>query len=78
MAALREVLDTGVGYERKSVRVAELTCQMVLQEEVQTTHGARLVAKGQEITGPLLVRLRQFAEKGGVREPITVLAPAEC
>ncbi|HLJ96550.1 MAG TPA: HD domain-containing phosphohydrolase [Gemmataceae bacterium] len=76
LAVLRVVLDAGMGHEKKTVRVADLTCQMVLQEDVLTGSGARLVAKGQEITPPLLMRLRQFADKGGIREPITVLTPA--
>lgn len=50
---------------------------MTLQDDVLTASGARLVAKGQAITPPLLMRLKQFAEKGGIREPITVLVPTE-
>jgi response regulator RpfG family c-di-GMP phosphodiesterase len=77
LAGLRDLLDAGNGLEVRPVPVAELSCHMILHEDVLTASGACLVAKGQEITPPLLMRLRQFAEKGGIREPITVQAPVQ-
>lgn len=77
LAGLRDVLDAGPRYETTPIRVAELTCHMILHEDVLTVKGARLVGKGQEITPPLLMRLRRFAESTGIREPITVLVPAD-
>jgi hypothetical protein len=48
---------------------------MVLDEEVRTTNGALLVAKGVEITEPLLARLRNFHLRRAIPDSIRVLVP---
>jgi hypothetical protein len=45
---------------------------MILEGEVLSTKGIRLVPKGAEITGSLLGRLRTIASGVGVAEPIAV------
>lgn len=77
LARLREVLDTAPRYQPRSVGAADLTCRMILHEDVLTPKGGMLVGKGQPITPPLLMRLKQFADNGGIREPILVLVPAD-
>jgi hypothetical protein len=42
---------------------------------VRTTNGALLVAKGVEITDPLLARLRNFYQRCAIPESIRVLVP---
>lgn len=59
----------------RSVRVRELSIGMVINEDVWTKDGALLVAKGQEVTYPVLQRLHNFARGMGVVEPIRVFVP---
>jgi response regulator RpfG family c-di-GMP phosphodiesterase len=62
-------------YEVRFLSVDELMSQMVLDEEVRTTNGALLVAKGVEITDPLLARLRNFHQRRAIPDSIRVLVP---
>jgi len=59
----------------RSLRVKDLATNMILYEDVKTTTGLLLALKGQEITYPILERLRNFAKGGRVVEPLQVLAP---
>src|SRR5262249_2300178 len=45
-AALQEALSAETRYEMKTVRVAELNCQMILDEDVLAARGMRLLRKG--------------------------------
>ncbi len=58
--------------ESRSVTVNNLAVGMILEGEVLSTKGIRLVPKGAEITGSLLGRLRTIAGGVGVAEPIPV------
>ena len=58
--------------ESRSVTVNNLTVGMILESEVLSAKGIRLVPKGAEITGSLLGRLRTIASGVGVAEPIRV------
>jgi response regulator RpfG family c-di-GMP phosphodiesterase len=49
--------------------------RMILAEDVLSDEGALLLSKGLEITPRLLERLRNYARKVGVREPIRILVP---
>lgn len=71
------VVTEGVMYSRV-VLVHELAPGMVLDAEMQTRTGVKLVSKGQEITPSLLARIRNFAEmEAGVVEPVPVLSPVK-
>lgn len=59
----------------KSCRIHELDCEMVLQEDVRTNNGLLIVAKGQHITYPLLVRLRNFWERRAIAPTVMVRVP---
>ena len=59
----------------RAVHVEELRLKMVLDEDVLTAKGMRLMPKGQEVTEAVLTRLRNFAEGVGVVEPFRVLVP---
>ncbi|MFH1845377.1 MAG: response regulator [bacterium] len=59
----------------KSVAVTELTCFMVLDEDVKTVDGHVIVAKGREITPTLRERLENFSSSVGILEPIRVRIP---
>ena len=49
---------------------------MYAHEEILSTNGTLLVPKGGEITHPLIQRLKNFANRVGVREPVRVLVPS--
>ena len=62
-------------YETRSVSVADLTANMFLAEDVRSTSGVLLVAKGQEVAASLSMRLANFVLKTGIQEPIKVFVP---
>jgi response regulator RpfG family c-di-GMP phosphodiesterase len=59
----------------RSLRIGQLECGMVLDEDVIDRHGRLLVSKGQEITEPILRRLDNFALSGSIPERVRVLVP---
>jgi len=59
----------------RAVHILDLTAGMILQEEVRTKLGLLLVAKGQEVTYPLLMRLRNYHQCGAIADTVLVLLP---
>lgn len=57
------------------VKTADLLETMVVDQDVRARSGLLLLARGQEVTSSVLGRLRAFARKAGVIEPIRVLVP---
>jgi len=62
--------------ELRTVRVAELATGMILQEEIRTNVGMLLVGRGQEVTYPLIVRLKNFSHRKAIPDKFLVLCPA--
>jgi HD domain len=60
----------------RAMHILDLTAGMVLQEEIRTKVGVLLVAKGQEVSYPLLVRLRNYYQRRAIPEKVLVLVPA--
>jgi len=60
----------------RAVHVLDLNPGMVLQEEIRTKVGVLLVGKGQEVSYPLLVRLRNYYQRRAIPEKVLVLVPA--
>ncbi len=56
----------------KMLTVNELKLHMVIEEDIHARNGLLLVAKGQEVTLPILISLRNFAQQVGVVEPFRV------
>jgi response regulator RpfG family c-di-GMP phosphodiesterase len=52
-----------------------LSAGMILNEEVRTQTGLLIVAKGQEVTFPLIVKLKNFLEKDAIRGNVSVSVP---
>jgi hypothetical protein len=48
---------------------------MVLEQELRTKGGLLVVAKGQEVTAALILRLKSFLEYGAIDDMVTVSAP---
>ncbi len=67
------------GRELRELMVKDLGTGMILAEDVKSRSGALLLARGQEITEPLLVRLRGFSNNTsvGVVEPLLIAVPLE-
>jgi CheY-like chemotaxis protein len=66
-----------VGQERvvREVRLKDLALGMILDQDLVSPKGIRLVPTGQEVTRALLVRLMSIAGGVGVAEPFRVLVP---
>lgn len=71
---LRHLLtETGT---QKSLKIESLQVGMVLDDDVRTSAGALLIARGHAVTDLVLARLRNFAGTVGVREPLLVRSAA--
>jgi response regulator RpfG family c-di-GMP phosphodiesterase len=60
----------------RAVHILDLTAGMILQQEIRTKLGLLLVTKGQEVTYPLLVRLRNYYQRRAIADKILVLVPS--
>jgi hypothetical protein len=72
LAALGEIKIEPASRTARSVMVKELDTTMVLGDDIRSSSGMLLASKGQEISIPLLHRLRAAAKSVGVVEPISV------
>jgi len=61
--------------EIRKCRIEELSPGMIIQQEVRTSEGALLVSKGQEVTSPLLFKLKNFHARRAVTGDVTVSMP---
>ncbi len=75
IAELEKMPSLKVQYEPVAISAMELTMQMQLVEDIFTHTGVKLAASGQELTDFLLIGIKNYAKKIGVKEPFTVLAP---
>jgi hypothetical protein len=70
--ALRSVAPLSRGRVVKQLRVKDLSTGMVLDEDLVSLKGIRLVPAGQEVTQSLIVRLTSIGAGVGVAEPFRV------
>jgi hypothetical protein len=77
-----EIVQALVGIDLKCDRVNIRTCRlkdlspgMILHQEIRTGNGMLLVAKGQEITYPLIMRLKSFRNQQSLPDEIRVSIP---
>lgn len=75
LAALDGVRPSSEATEAANVNVSELVAGMELSDDLMSLTGSKLAGAGTQVTSVLLQRLRPFID-AGVREPISVLAPA--
>ena len=57
------------------LRVNELEPAMVANRDILTNNGVLLLPKGEDLTLPMIEKLRGFARSVGIVEPISVLVP---
>jgi hypothetical protein len=75
LKALRSVAPAGRARIVKQIRLKDLSPGMVLEEDLVSPKGIRLVPAGQEVTRSQMVRLSSIAAGVGVAEPFRVLVP---
>ena len=75
--ALVDLESEQLRMETKKCRISELESNMILQEDVRTESGLLLVAKGQKITFPLLLRIRNFWQRNPTSASVLVHVPLE-
>lgn len=72
LRVLRTLKHGAAKAERSLLKVSQLQIGMVLDEDVTSANGMRLVAKGQEVTRSIMLRLQSFADGVGVTQPFWV------
>jgi response regulator RpfG family c-di-GMP phosphodiesterase len=70
--ALSNLSRTGQERVLKQIRVRDLAVGMILDEDLVSPKGIRLVPMGQEVTRTLIVRLMSIANGVGIAEPFRV------
>ena len=61
--------------ETRLCRLDELTTGMILDQEVRAADGTLVVSVGQEVTMPLLLKLKSFQEKGALEDKVRIFVP---
>ena len=66
------------GRDRKvhALMLQEIVAGMLFGEDVKSSKGLLLIARGQEVTPSLLERVRNFSLELGIREPICMIERA--
>lgn len=72
LKALLSLKPVSQEFTIRQVRVKELVPGMILDEDLLSLKGIRLVSAGHEVTRTLMVKLASFAEGVGVSEPCRV------
>jgi len=72
---LEEAQPAASDQEVRACSIHDLHPGMILREEVRTHTGMLVVAKGQEITYPLSMRLKNFHARQAIADKVVVLIP---
>jgi response regulator RpfG family c-di-GMP phosphodiesterase len=59
----------------RELKLALIRPGMVFMEDVRTSSGSLLIARGHEVTASLIERIRNFSRNDGIAEPLRVLVP---
>ncbi len=77
--AVLSALDAALGivseFQEKVVMAADLADEMILDQDVRLEDGRLLVSRGYRVNRTLLERMKTFALRPGIKEPIQVLVP---
>jgi response regulator RpfG family c-di-GMP phosphodiesterase len=74
LKVLEELQTDEAGTGVREVMVENLSVGVILDQDVWTRNGLLLMHKGQEVTRPSLIRLRNFSQRVEIVEPIRVRA----
>jgi response regulator RpfG family c-di-GMP phosphodiesterase len=77
LQALEELGEPVFRWKPTIVSLADLDTSMVANDDIRARNGLLLLAKGEQVSYPVLERLRSFATEIGIVEPIQVLLPQE-
>lgn len=75
VAALRRILDLQEGYVVREVRISDLVDDWIIADNIYSVNGTLLCSKGQPVTAPIRLRLRNYAINVGISRPIRVFVP---
>ena len=73
--ALTDIRPVGRRMEPRRMSTLKLSTGMVLDQEIRNKQGMLLVAKGQEITAAVLIKLENFARAGLIDRDVQALVP---
>ena len=73
--ALNGIRAVGGGMEPRRVSTLKLATGMVLDQDIRNKEGLLMVAKGQEITSAVLIKLENFAKAGLIDKEVQALVP---
>ncbi|HMD84097.1 MAG TPA: HD domain-containing phosphohydrolase [Terriglobia bacterium] len=73
--AMVELEPEIAGNGARILPITELVNGVVLEQDVRTEKGLLVAAKGQEITSPLLLKLKSFLGKGAIPNEVVVSQP---
>jgi len=62
--------------EIRKCRIQDLVPGMIIQQELNASDGALLVSKGQEVTSPLLLKLKNLQARRAIGGDVTISPPA--
>ncbi|MGH9497389.1 MAG: hypothetical protein ACRD3B_20495, partial [Candidatus Sulfotelmatobacter sp.] len=62
--------------EIKKCRILDLVTGMIIQQEVRTSDGVLAVSKGQEVTSPLLLKLKNLQARRSIGPDVNVSMPS--
>ncbi len=77
LSALAEVIERETEYTKASLPASQLRDGMILVDDLGLVTGRLLAARGYKVNRTLRERLRNFAEKPGIKEPVAVLVPKD-
>ena len=72
---MAELVNEKTGMELRKVSVAELEIGMVLEQEIRSCHGMLKVARGQQVTAALRIKLYSLVHAGIIEGHVLVQAP---
>jgi hypothetical protein len=61
--------------EIKKCRIELLSPGMIVQQELRTSEGVLLISKGQEVTPPLILKLKNFQARHLIAAEVTISTP---
>jgi response regulator RpfG family c-di-GMP phosphodiesterase len=74
----RALVEVEVEREARKIQectIDDLVVGMIFENEVRTQNGMLIVSRGQEITAPLLLKLKSFWDKGALQDNFSVTIP---
>ncbi len=75
VATMEGIEVIAVERRAKLIHLRDLQLNMILNEDILTRNGLFIIPKGQQVSEPVLARLRNFARSTGIQEPFSVLVP---